>query len=116
MREVVIQSWCDVCAAEGKETAGSPFDLSWGDKQFAVDLCADHAKPVHEVERILTAHGQPIRPKGKPYPITRGRKPPIVERSASGLWECPECGKPCSSAQGLGAHRRSHGRRGKEKA
>jgi hypothetical protein len=105
MREVVIQSWCDVCATNGDEAAGDPFDLVWQGRDYSLDLCAEHAETIHEFERLLADHGQPNR--SKPKSVRRK----IVEPAADGSYVCPECGKPCASAQGLGAHRRSHGRR-----
>lgn len=62
----------------------------------------DHVDTKHP-ERVASFASALIDRQRKPTPAGRVKLP--RDQPA----ECPECGKVCSSPQGLGAHRRSHG-------
>jgi hypothetical protein len=127
MREVVIQSWCDECAAAGEDVVGDPFDLPWQGRDYSLDLCEAHAGPFFEVQRLIDAYGQAGPRRGRPKkdaPAARAeRREPSPERGKfspdtltalrqDGTYQCPSCERAFANPQGLGSHRaKSHGHR-----
>lgn len=134
MREVVIQSWCDECAAAGEDVVGDPFDLPWQGRDYSLDLCEAHAAPFVEVQRLIDTYGQagprPDRPKRSGRPkrdalvVERAeRREPSPEHGKfspdslaalqpDGTYQCPNCERAFANPQGLGSHRaKSHGYR-----
>jgi hypothetical protein len=42
-REVVLVAWCDVCDADGEQTAGRPHEIAGvGPSRVEIDLCERH--------------------------------------------------------------------------
>lgn len=130
MREVVIQSWCDECLAEGKHTPAEPIDITWRNRDVSLDLCDTHAAPFHELDRLITEHGHTRKPKpvknkkpAQPAPTPAVQHTPAGTPSSStqestdfvdddGNYRCPDCDRTFDRPQSLGAHRyRHHGYR-----
>jgi hypothetical protein len=125
MREVVIQSWCDECAAAGEDVVGDPIDINWLGRDYSLDLCEEHGTAFAEVQRLIDAYGQagPRRSK-KDAPAARPeRRDPSPEHGKfspdsmaalqqDGTYQCPSCERTFTNPQGLGSHRaKSHGYR-----
>ena len=119
MRKVVIESWCDECATEGTENRGEPIDITWRNREVALDLCEKHAEPFREVERLIETYGHQRKratptPRVQPTSSSTGLTPsgrskvlPTVNSKGEKTWVCPTCGFIAKNAQGLGAHRRT---------
>ena len=108
MREVVIQSWCDECAANGFDVQGDPIDIEWKGREYSFDLCEEHAGPFREVEQLLTTHGhvtKKTKTKTKKHSNVGGTEYESY-RTDDGAFQCPECTRTSPTAQGLSAHRR----------
>jgi hypothetical protein len=96
-REVVIQSWCDVCQSDDIRTPAtfSP-QLIIGGKPVEIDLCDGHATPVVSVLDDIERFGR--RPNGAP-----GRAP------VSDSFVCDLCQRDFPTKQGLTMHKtRTH--------
>ena len=109
MREVVIQSWCDECAANGEDIQGEPIDIEWKGREYSLDLCDDHAQPFREVERLIAAYGYVAKkpsPKPKKHNNTAGTEYPSF-KTEDGIYQCPDCARTSVTPQGLSAHRRN---------
>jgi rubrerythrin len=114
MRKVVIESWCDECAAENIENRGEPIDITWRNREVALDLCEKHTEPFREVERLIETYGhqrkRTTQPRVQPTttaPSGRSKVLPTVNAKGEKTWVCPTCGFIAKNAQGLGAHRRT---------
>jgi uncharacterized C2H2 Zn-finger protein len=127
-RELVIQSWCDVCLAADTKTAVTVSEVVRLGTAAAVqlDLCADHAAPVVAVRELLT-YGTP--PDDTPPPAARDDTCPICGRNylnrgsltahvrqvhhttmsavrgkPAAAVTCPVCGRTFAANQGLASH------------
>jgi hypothetical protein len=116
MREVIIQSWCDECAAEGTNTIAKPIDITWRNREICLDLCDQHATPFTEVERLIATYGTVKKNTKRQLAAPKTFKPMgtagLVELSYTeeGWPICPECEFQAKNIQGLSAHRRTrHG-------
>jgi len=115
MREVVIQSWCDECAALNEDVIGEPIDINWKGREYSLDLCEEHAAPFDEVHRLIVTYGHVTssRPKTtttKSNGNTSRKNPSDAYLTPDGQYQCPECERVIGNAQGLGAHRtKAHG-------
>jgi hypothetical protein len=96
MREVVIQSWCDECLAEGVKVVGEQIDVQRNGSVWSLDLCEAHSAPFREVDRIVALHG-------KKNPAKKW-KPAAKANTGSSPHICDICGKAFSSPQGLNLH------------
>ena len=116
MREVVIQSWCDECAADGVRTAAEAIDIMWRNREVALDLCEEHALPLREMDRIIGTYGhtRKVGPKKKSKADASNGEGGKVSPSHAfllpdGNYQCPNCERTFQTPQGLGAHRsRNH--------
>lgn len=82
-REIVL--WCDQCLDDDQKVPGLTREFAEAGKQFTVDLCDQHYKPLHEALERLREFHQPIR-KREPVPASE-RVPCPVEGCSYGVPE-----------------------------
>lgn len=121
MREVIVKTWCDACAAsaENDRTEGDELVLTFGElgsTPLTLALCERHAKELYVPLRdLLVGFGQP--PAGADKQPTRRKKPgikppPEVEalELADGTWPCPACSHVALNRKALQTHVRARHR------
>jgi ribosomal protein L37AE/L43A len=87
MKEVVIQSWCDVCASEnGRARADTVYRIGIDGPPHDIDLCLQHEAVVADLARPLS-----VTPTVTPKP---GR-PPKASLSSSGPGDSPSVRTAC---------------------
>lgn len=101
-QELVINTWCDVCAADGQREPGEPVTVSIdGHPPRLLDLCErDRKTYVAPLAELLESLGR--RVDGKP--ARRPVAPSAV--TGSGDATCIICGHPAPNASALGGHLR----------
>jgi hypothetical protein len=124
MKQVVVQAYCDLCAAEDgepEEPVPAVAEETFGGR--LLDLCTRHQQVVQRQIRRLEEMfaygsevdpptGSKVRPSRQRSPSGPGGRPanPLVQ---SVEWRtCPECGHVSPTRSGLGQHTRSHHEKG----
>jgi hypothetical protein len=86
-KAITIQSWCDACLEEGRETPGDTLDVPamLGAPAFVVELCADHSAPFAQMREELERLGRP--------PEKTTVRTPAPTTQTAGPYVCPACGQ-----------------------
>jgi predicted RNA-binding Zn-ribbon protein involved in translation (DUF1610 family) len=107
--ELVIKSWCDVCAETGKQVEGESLTVAAGEvPPFDIELCPKHAKPLAEAVTALAPLGRPV---GTGVPKVPGKAPRKQARAdMPNRVSCPECGEVRPSLASMRAHLHEHGK------
>jgi hypothetical protein len=111
VREVVIRSWCDVCAQDpdAEHREGMTVWITLGVVALEIDLCEEHEDELWTPMReALDKLGRPATPLAGPLPTPAPRvtgRPRVL----SAGWPCLLCGKELTSS-GLSMHvSKTHG-------
>jgi len=138
--EVLTRILCDVCNHAGAKIEGRRFQLG----TYEFDACEEHAAPIVDALKLIEEYGRKIKSAnaviGRPHSPTPSDvecpvcRTPLLSSSLAGHLRgihgttkarvegkpephvCPTCGERSQSAQGLGAHMRTHKRARKSAA
>jgi hypothetical protein len=100
-KELVVQTWCDVCARKGERSPGEEVSLAPLGSPMQVDACTGHRYEITDAIGLLVSYA--YRPDTDAAP----RKATFTD---SGPQPCPVCEKVVSNKGSLSSHvRRMHG-------
>jgi C2H2-type zinc finger protein len=100
-RELVVQTWCDICAASGYRSPASGVSLAALGSPRLVDTCDEHKEQVDKAIDFLFVYS---------YLPDTDATPRKATFTDSGPQPCPVCEKVMTSKGSLSSHvRRIHG-------
>ena len=106
-KAITIQSWCDICLEDAKETPGETYEFPamLGEPAFELELCGEDLAPFAQIHKELSRLGRTPE-KYANAGRTAGRTRP--DQTASAV-TCPECGNAYNSLAAIRGHlRRQH--------
>jgi hypothetical protein len=101
VKQIIVQSFCDLCAVQEQETPATTEATHNG---RVLDLCDEHDTVISDLRRQidrLFAEGVALEPV---RPVRRGGRPTDDQKESVEWRTCPECGHIPPTRSALGAH------------